>query len=137
MKIAIVGAGGFAREVEWLIKDIGRERAMPQTMEPLSVAGFLVSDPSQRGKNDSEALGDFSWLRQNRIDGLAMGIGNPTVRLKLAAELQSEFPNLKWACIDSSERQVRLFIVHLCRRRHYLRRKYSDRKRPRRTLCND
>jgi sugar O-acyltransferase (sialic acid O-acetyltransferase NeuD family) len=99
MKIAIVGAGGFAREVEWLIKDIGRERAMRQTMEPLSVAGFLVSDPSQRGKNDSEALGDFSWLRQNRLDGLAMGIGNPTVRLKLAAELQSEFPNLKWPAL--------------------------------------
>jgi sugar O-acyltransferase (sialic acid O-acetyltransferase NeuD family) len=99
MKIGIVGAGGFAREVAWLIKDIGRERAMLHTTEPLSVAGFLVSDPSQRGNKDSEALGDFSWLKQNRIDGLAMGIGNPTVRLKLAAELQAEFPDLKWPAL--------------------------------------
>jgi len=99
MKIAIVGAGGFAREVEWLIKDIGRERAMFQTMEPLSVAGFLVSDPSQRGKNDAEALGDFSWLKQNRVEALAMGIGNPAVRLKLAAELQADFPSLKWPAL--------------------------------------
>jgi sugar O-acyltransferase (sialic acid O-acetyltransferase NeuD family) len=99
MKIAIVGAGGFAREVAWLIKDMGRERAKLQTMEPLSVAGFLVSDPSKRRNNDSEALGDFSWLKQNRIDGLAMGVGNPAIRLKLAAEMQADFPNLKWPAL--------------------------------------
>jgi sugar O-acyltransferase (sialic acid O-acetyltransferase NeuD family) len=99
MKIAIIGAGGFAREVEWLIKDIQRERSMSEISEPLEFAGFLISDLSRRGEHDSEVLGDFSWLRTNRVDALAIGIGTPEVRLRLGAELKRDFPQIHWPAL--------------------------------------
>src|ERR1039457_4565831 len=57
-KIAIIGAGGFAREVAWLIRDINR--VTPQ----FEFLGFLVSNTSLLHETDSrdEVLGDFNWL---------------------------------------------------------------------------
>jgi hypothetical protein len=99
MKIAIVGAGGFAREVAWLISDIERHGSQGETSTPLEFVGYLVSDASKIGERDSEVLGDFSWLKKNRVDALAMGIGNPAVRLKLGNELREKFPDIKWPAL--------------------------------------
>lgn len=93
--VAIIGAGGFARELAWLIQDINHDQST-LGQEPFTVIGFLVSDLARRGESDSEALGDFSWLRSHRVDALAMGIGNPEVRLRLASELKAEFPDIAW-----------------------------------------
>jgi sugar O-acyltransferase (sialic acid O-acetyltransferase NeuD family) len=95
-RIAIVGAGGFAREVAWLISDIGRDMARKQPSETIQVAGFLMSDPGKKSERDSDALGDFSWLEENHVDGLAMGIGSPDVRLRLSQELRQHFPQIPW-----------------------------------------
>jgi sugar O-acyltransferase (sialic acid O-acetyltransferase NeuD family) len=97
-RIAIIGAGGFAREVAWLISDIAhhQSREHSKTME---VAGFLVSDATRRGERDSEILGDFTWLEKNQVDGLAMGIGNPEVRLRLGQELKRRFPRIAWPAL--------------------------------------
>src|SRR5579863_7570752 len=46
-RIAIVGAGGFAREVAWLIRDINRAK---HTYE---LTGFIVSDPTRLSDHDS------------------------------------------------------------------------------------
>lgn len=91
-RIAIVGAGGFAREVAWLIRDLNRVGPQFQFL------GFLLSDLSYLSETDSraEVLGDFNWLGGNRVDALAMGIGTPHVKLKLAAELEQRFPRLEW-----------------------------------------
>jgi sugar O-acyltransferase (sialic acid O-acetyltransferase NeuD family) len=91
-RIVIVGAGGFAREVAWLIRDLN---ARAQTFD---FAGYVVSDVSKLGEHDSrdEVLGDFSWLEDHEADALAFGIGNPQVKLKLGAELSARFPRLEW-----------------------------------------
>lgn len=92
--IAIVGAGGFAREVSWLIRDINNDE------ESFAFRGYIVSDLSKLGEHDSrcEVLGDYGWLERNRgeIDALAIGIGTPAVRLKIGADLEASFPDLEW-----------------------------------------
>ncbi len=91
---AATGAGGSAREVAWLIRDINA--AAPR----YEFLGYVVSDASKLGEHDSkgEVLGDFSWIEANRgaVDALAFGIGNPDVKLRLGAELTERFPYLEW-----------------------------------------
>lgn len=96
MKIAIIGAGGFAREVEWLIREINFDNSTLEGREPWNFVGFLAST---RGKHDSEILGGFSWLDLNRVDALAMGIGDPATRIRLACELSKRFPNIQWPAL--------------------------------------
>jgi sugar O-acyltransferase (sialic acid O-acetyltransferase NeuD family) len=95
--IAIVGAGGFAREVAWLIRDINKGGGS------FVFQGYIVSDVSKLGEHDSrdEVLGDYSWLARNRgkIDALAIGIGTPAVRLKTGADLEASFPDLEWPAL--------------------------------------
>jgi sugar O-acyltransferase (sialic acid O-acetyltransferase NeuD family) len=93
-RIAVIGAGGFARELAWLIREINREKAAYEFL------GYLVSDLSRLSEHDSrtEVLGNFSWLEANRsqIDALALGIGTPSSRLKLSTELETRFPWIEW-----------------------------------------
>lgn len=95
--IAIVGAGGFAREVAWLIRDMNRDR------ESFAFLGYIVSDLSKLSEHDSrdEVLGDYSWLERNqeKFDALAIGIGSPEVRLKIGAELGESFPDIEWPAL--------------------------------------
>src|SRR5207248_7300603 len=93
-RIAIIGAGGMAREVAWLLEDISL--VTNEETSGYITAGFLVSDASRIGPYDSPILGDFSWLESNQVDALAMGIGTPAVRLKLAKELIEKFPDVAW-----------------------------------------
>ena len=98
-RIAIIGAGGFAREVAWLISDMGHDRSVRERSETMEVAGFLVSDPGKVSERDSEILGDLTWLEKNRVGGLAMGVGSPEVRLRLGQELKRRFPRIPWPAL--------------------------------------
>jgi sugar O-acyltransferase (sialic acid O-acetyltransferase NeuD family) len=93
-KLVIIGAGGFAREVAWLVRDINRVEPKYEFM------GYVVSDLSRVGEHDSqkEILGDYGWIEENpgKVDSLAIGIGTPSVRKSIAAELEARFPNLEW-----------------------------------------
>jgi sugar O-acyltransferase (sialic acid O-acetyltransferase NeuD family) len=93
-KLVIVGAGGFAREVAWLVRDINRVEHQYEFM------GYVVSDLSRVGEHDSkqEILGDYNWIEKNsgKVDALAMGIGTPAVRKNVATELEARFPKLEW-----------------------------------------
>ena len=88
-RIIVVGAGGFAREVRWLLEEID---AVDPTFE---FVGYVVSDLKLLGAHDSrdEVVGDTGWLRQNRnrFDGLAIGIGMPAARGRVATELLSDY----------------------------------------------
>lgn len=93
-RIAIVGAGGMAREICSAVHWINTREARYKFL------GFLVSETSRLGPRDSrdQVLGNFDWLdghRQN-IDALVMGVGSPALRLKLAAELKARFEWLEW-----------------------------------------
>jgi sugar O-acyltransferase (sialic acid O-acetyltransferase NeuD family) len=93
-RIAVVGAGGMAREVASTLHSINRSR--PQ----FDFLGYIVSDLLRLNERDSrdQVLGDFSWLEQNRssVDALALGVGSPKARLKLAAEITTLLNKIEW-----------------------------------------
>jgi sugar O-acyltransferase (sialic acid O-acetyltransferase NeuD family) len=93
-RIAVIGAGGFAREVKWLISEIGA---------PFEFVGYVVSDLSQLGDHDSrdEVLGDNAWLEAHGhlVDCLAIGIGSPAVRLRVGGELLKLVPGIEWPAL--------------------------------------
>jgi sugar O-acyltransferase (sialic acid O-acetyltransferase NeuD family) len=93
-KLVVIGAGGFAREVAWLAREINRVEFA------FDFLGFVVTDLDRLGPHDSadQVLGDYGWLEKNRksVDALAIGIGNPRTRMKVGAELAREFPDLDW-----------------------------------------
>ncbi|MDP1921627.1 MAG: hypothetical protein Q8L14_35635 [Myxococcales bacterium] len=91
-RLVIVGAGGFAREVAWLIG------AINQVTPTFEVVGFIVTDLTRLTVHDSKVLGDLSWLEANlhTVDALANGIGTPGARLRVATELEARFPTLEW-----------------------------------------
>lgn len=97
LRIAIVGAGGMAREMVSALEWINR-------VEPrFEFLGCLVTDLSRLCERDSRELviGDYNWIERHRtfLDALAIGIGTPVARLKVAAELQNAFPDLEWPTI--------------------------------------
>ncbi len=85
-KIAIVGAGGNARELADIL------RALPE----FQVLGFLADT---QGQQDSPLLGDFSWPASNQVDAFAMGIGDPASRLRIGHLLASKYPQVEWPVI--------------------------------------
>lgn len=95
--IAIVGAGGFAREVAWLIREIDPEGTR------FRFTGFLVPDagavesagPSAPVFVESEVLDDPS----RRPDALALGMGDPASRRRLAADLRRRYPEVAWPAL--------------------------------------
>lgn len=96
-RIAIIGAGGCARELAWLLEDISA--AAQKGDRQYSTLGYLRSDAKHPGLYDSPVLGDFSWLESNHVDGLVMGIGSPAIRLALAAQLKEQFPHISWPAL--------------------------------------
>jgi sugar O-acyltransferase (sialic acid O-acetyltransferase NeuD family) len=91
----IVGAGGFAREVAWLVRDINEAR------ETYELAGFVVSDPSRLTDRDSRdrVVGDLAWLEKGLFDTIAIGIGSAEARLRLGQEIDRSIPGLDWATL--------------------------------------
>jgi sugar O-acyltransferase (sialic acid O-acetyltransferase NeuD family) len=92
-KLVIVGAGGFAREVAWLVSDIDRIQRQYEFI------GFVVSDLSSLSKHDSRdrVLGDLTWLEEHaaEVQAAAIGIGTPHLRLRVGAELKSRMPSIE------------------------------------------
>jgi sugar O-acyltransferase (sialic acid O-acetyltransferase NeuD family) len=96
-RIAIIGAAGMAREVASTLTRIN------QAEHRFELTGFVVSDCSRLGDRDSreQVIGDFRWLEQQRgsIDALVLGVGSPSVRLRLARELSSLMNRILWPAI--------------------------------------
>jgi sugar O-acyltransferase (sialic acid O-acetyltransferase NeuD family) len=96
-RIVIIGAGGAAREIASALRSIN------QTRPQYEFLGYVVSDLARLQPRDSrdQVLGDFGWLEANRnsIDALAIGIGTPATRLRLAAELRHLLPAIEWPAI--------------------------------------
>ncbi len=96
-KIVILGAGGFAREVRWLLEEINA------TALAWTFGGYVVTDLSRLGDHDDRenVKGDLSWLEAHagEVDALAIGIGNPAVRLDLGMALKKRLPSLGWPAL--------------------------------------
>lgn len=93
-RVVVIGAGGQARDTAWLIRELAAAG------QPFVFMGFVVSDLSRLGERDAreQVLGDLSWLEAHagEVDALALGIGTPAARTKLAGELSTAFPRLAW-----------------------------------------
>lgn len=96
-RIVVIGAGGFAREVRWLIREIDAHAP------GVAFAGFAVTERWRIGAQDSrdEIVGDAAWLREHRgeFDALAIGIGSAEARLRIARALLPEFPAACWPAL--------------------------------------
>lgn len=95
-RVVIIGAGGFAREVEWLLREINRGA----NEELFRFIGYVVSDLQKLGPHDSreQVLGDEEWLVSNghAYDALALGIGTPVARDRVGTRLAERFPEKHW-----------------------------------------
>lgn len=92
--IVIVGAGGFGREVHWLIKQINRKK------EEWNFLGY-IDDNVEVGTeiNGKKVIGNLDYLLNQKENlSVAIAIGNAKVRKELVEKLSKnqnlEYPNL-------------------------------------------
>jgi sugar O-acyltransferase (sialic acid O-acetyltransferase NeuD family) len=102
-RIAIIGAGGMAREVRWLIETINRDAGVRGEPLPFEVAGYIVADPAHPGPYDcrDHVLGGDDWLdrHESELDALALGVADPRLRARLAAGASARAPHLEWPAL--------------------------------------
>ena len=90
--IVIVGAGGFGREVAWLIEDINNADRR------WNIVGFVDTSTELQNKliNGYRVLGNIEWLRQQRFN-VVVAVGNPNTKkkiIKLLENSKNNFPCL-------------------------------------------
>ncbi len=93
MRVAIVGAGGFGREVLQWIEDVNRANAR------FAVVGFLDDAEDKHGAEVAglPVLGPVEWLADHLDVGVFVAVGGPAVKRRLAercAGLGAQFPTL-------------------------------------------
>ncbi|MGL4672997.1 acetyltransferase [Cetobacterium sp.] len=90
-KIYIVGAGGFAREVAWLIEDINEKNP---TWE---ILGFIDDNSEMLGKelNGYKVLGNLEYLNKQELANVVIAIGMGEIREKIIIQIKKhKFPIL-------------------------------------------
>ena len=92
-RIAIIGAGGNAREIAAIVRDV-----TDSGQGNFKFVGYVVSDLKAIGPRDSrdEVLGDFQCVRSSLVDALAMGCADPVTKLRLSAQLSQHVPSMDW-----------------------------------------
>lgn len=102
--IVIIGAGGFGREVAWIIEDINKIK------KEWNILGFVDDNRNVQGKllNDFEVLGDIDWLLRQDLYAVE-AIGNPIAKKVIMERLERsnvKFPTLIHPSVVFSERAV-------------------------------
>ena len=83
--IVIIGAGGFAREVAWLIEEINKKN------EQWNILGFIDDDTENNGKslNGYKIIGNTDYLNEmNKNIYAVIAIGNGKIRKKVVEKLK-------------------------------------------------
>lgn len=93
-RLVIIGAGGFAREVAWLVEGINSLKC------EWDFLGFIDEDPAKHGKvlNGYPVLGDFDYFQKHNenVQTYAVcAVGSPQAKLKLVK--RAEAAGLKFA----------------------------------------
>lgn len=90
--IVIIGAGGFGREVAWLVEEIN------EVKKTWNLMGFLDSS-KKVGQiiNGYSVLGDETWALEHPDVEVVIAIGDPVVRKKIADKLQPK--NIRFATL--------------------------------------
>lgn len=81
--IVIIGAGGFGREVVWLIEDINKKD------KEWNIVGFVDDDKSIQGTeiNGYKILGDSDWLTEQELY-VVNAIGGPIIKKNVMEKLE-------------------------------------------------
>lgn len=81
--IVIIGSGGLAREVKWLIEECNKEE------DRWNILGWISKDEPGRIIDGLPVLGDDDWLIEKKapID-VAVSIGNGDIRKKVVEHLK-------------------------------------------------
>ena len=96
-RLAIIGAGGFARELRWILSEVAADPR--KRYEPFEVACLLENNIQKLTIPESGVREEAEWLESNDVDALAIGIGNPSARLKIAERLKKQYPKIDWPAI--------------------------------------
>lgn len=92
-RIVVVGAGGGAREIRWLIEDINR------VQRTYDFVGYVTTDPTSPGRYDDRknTIGAIDDVCSGRlaVDAVAIGIGNPAARYSIGTRLAGEGPTVR------------------------------------------
>lgn len=100
--IVIIGAGGFGKEVAWLIEDINKSK------NEWNIIGFVDDDESVQGKeiNGYRVVGNINWLKEQKLF-VVNAIGNPIIKKKVMDKLdgsKNKYPVLIHPSVIYSER---------------------------------
>lgn len=83
--VVIIGAGGFAREVAWLIEEINKKN------EQWNILGFIDDNSENIGKslNGYKIIGNTDYLNEmNKNIYAVIAIGNGKIRKKIVEKLK-------------------------------------------------
>ena len=80
--IVIIGAGGFGREVAWLIEDLNKVN------EEWNIIGFVDDNESIQGTdiNGYKVVGNIEWLKNQKLN-VVNAIGDPIVKKRVIERL--------------------------------------------------
>ncbi|MBD7909415.1 acetyltransferase [Sporosarcina gallistercoris] len=80
--IVIIGAGGFGREVAWLIEDINK------VTEEWNIIGFVDDDENIQDTevNEYKVVGNIEWLKDQKLN-VVNAIGDPIIKKKIINRL--------------------------------------------------
>lgn len=81
--IVIIGAGGFGREVAWLIEEIN------QVNKEWNLIGFVDDNENIQGTkvNGYKVVGNVDWLNEQELH-VVSAIGDPVVKKKIIKRLE-------------------------------------------------
>lgn len=107
--IVIIGTGGFAKEVGFLIEDINKIKVK------FKIKGFIVSKENNDKIGERfwkyDVIGDDSWLLDKNIS-VAIGVGFPALITKIVnnySELKNiDYPNLFHPSLIWDEERIKL-----------------------------
>lgn len=89
--LVILGAGGHAREMEWLVHEVNSRHAT------YAFKGYVVKDPAHLGPLDSPGplVGSDADLEGLPAGwAVVMGVGDPGLRRRLGKRIQERCPHL-------------------------------------------
>ncbi|MBM7560897.1 acetyltransferase [Fusibacter tunisiensis] len=99
--IVIIGAGGFGREVAWLIEDINKKN------KEWNLVGFVDDNEKIQGSeiNGYKVVGNINWLKEQELY-VVNAIGDPVTKKKIIEKLdgsKNQYPILIHPSVIYSE----------------------------------
>jgi len=91
INIVIIGAGGFGREVAWLIEDINK------IQNEWNILGFIDDNKEAYGEtiNGVKVIGNVNSIQEMGEIYVAVGVGSPTIKEKIIQKIK-EFSNVRY-----------------------------------------